>query len=162
MELQNEITSLAAQLGIILTDKCLTITTAESCTGGGIVYALTDTPGSSYYIDRSFITYSNQSKHELLGVKIKTLDKYGAVSEDTVKEMAIGAAVAANADISVAVSGIAGPGGGSIDKPVGLVWVAIKINHEVHTYEKYFVGNRANIRMQVIEFTLKEILTKIK
>ena len=106
MELQNEITSLAAQLGVILTDKCLTITTAASCTGGGIIYALTDTPGSSHYIDRSFVTYSNQSKHELLGVKRKTLEKYGAVSEATVKEMAIGASTKANANIAVAVSGM--------------------------------------------------------
>ena len=118
MELHQEIKTLAAQLGAILTDKRLWITSAESCTGGGVSYALTDTPGSSAYIDRAFVTYSNQAKQDLLGVTEQTLTLYGAVSEQTVLQMAAGACKAAGADISVAVSGIAGPGGGSTEKPV--------------------------------------------
>ena len=109
MELHQEIKTLAAQLGAILTDKRLWITSAESCTGGGVSYALTDTPGSSAYIDRAFVTYSNQAKQDLLGVTEQTLTLYGAVSEQTVLQMAAGACKAAGADISVAVSGIAGP-----------------------------------------------------
>ena len=116
MELHQEIKTLAAQLGAILTDKRLWITSAESCTGGGVSYALTDTPGSSAYIDRAFVTYSNQAKQDLLGVAEQTLALYGAVSEQTVLQMAAGACKAAGADIAVAVSGIAGPGGGSAEK----------------------------------------------
>ena len=88
MELHQEIKTLAAKLGAILTDKRLWSTTAESCTGGGVSYALTDTPGSSNYIDRAFVTYSNQAKHELIGVSEQTLNSFGAVSEQTVVEMA--------------------------------------------------------------------------
>ena len=111
MEHYKEIADYAAQLGAILTNKGLTITTAESCTGGGVSYALTNTPGSSNYLDRCFVTYSNNAKHELLGVELETLAQFGAVSEQTVVEMAQGAQRAGTADIAIAVSGVAGPGG---------------------------------------------------
>ncbi len=104
---------LAAELGQLLLRKNCTITTAESCTGGGIAYSLTAIAGSSAYLDRGFITYSNKAKQQLLAVKSATLLQFGAVSEETVLEMAQGAAAAANADVAVAVSGIAGPDGGS-------------------------------------------------
>ncbi|MCF6435275.1 nicotinamide-nucleotide amidohydrolase family protein [Pseudoalteromonas sp. MMG022] len=162
MELNQEIKTLAAQLGAILTDKCLTITTAESCTGGGISYALTDTPGSSAYVDRCFVTYSNGAKHVLLGVNEQTLNSVGAVSEQTVREMATGAAKQANADIAIAVSGIAGPSGGSDDKPVGLVWFAINIRGQVSTYEQVFSGDRSYIRLQAIAFALKNTVSLIQ
>ena len=103
-------------------------------------YALTDTPGSSNYIDRAFVTYSNQAKHELLGVNEQTLNTYGAVSEQTVLEMAPGAAKAAKADIAVAVSGIAGPGGATLDKPVGLVWFCIHFQQVKNVRARYFLG----------------------
>ncbi|MBQ4851551.1 nicotinamide-nucleotide amidase [Pseudoalteromonas sp. MMG012] len=162
MELQQEITTLAAQLGAILTDKRQTITTAESCTGGGISYALTDTPGSSVYVDRCFVTYSNSAKQELLGVSDQTLAQYGAVSEQTVQEMAFGAATQANADVAVAVSGVAGPGGGSEEKPVGLVWFGVVINGKLQSKKQIFSGDRAQVRMQAIAFALNIIINELK
>ena len=162
MELHQEIKTLAAQLGVILTDKRLWITTAESCTGGGVSYALTDTPGSSNYIDRAFVTYSNQAKHELLGVNEQTLNTYGAVSEQTVLEMAPGAAKAAKADIAVAVSGIAGPGGATLDKPVGLVWFCIHFAGKNYSSKQVFSGNRANVREQAIVYSIEKVIELIK
>ncbi|TMO03568.1 MULTISPECIES: nicotinamide-nucleotide amidase [unclassified Pseudoalteromonas] len=162
MELHQEIKTLAAQLGAILTDKCLWITSAESCTGGGVSYALTDTPGSSAYIDRAFVTYSNQAKQDLLNVNSSTLTQYGAVSEQTVQEMALGAIKAANADIAIAISGIAGPGGASEDKPVGLVWFGLQINGKALTFKRVFTGDRAQVRLQAIVFSLKTIIDEIK
>ncbi|WP_064435246.1 CinA family protein [Pseudoalteromonas neustonica] len=161
MELHQEIKTLAAQLGAILTDKCLWITTAESCTGGGVSYALTDTPGSSAYIDRAFVTYSNKAKQDLLGVNAQTLTHYGAVSEQTVLQMAEGASKAAHADISVAISGVAGPGGGTNDKPVGLVWFCIKIGNKVYSSQQIFAGGRAEVRSQAIVYALKSVIEKI-
>ncbi|MEJ6475861.1 CinA family protein [Pseudoalteromonas piscicida] len=158
MEHYKEIAEYAAQLGAILTNKGITITTAESCTGGGVSYALTDTPGSSAYIDRCFVTYSNQAKHELLGVSQQTLEQYGAVSEQTVLEMARGAQRVANAEVAIAVSGIAGPSGGSVEKPVGTVWFAIANTVSVHTFHQVFAGNRAEVRVQAIEFVLKNVI----
>ena len=113
MALPTEISQLAATLGASLTNKGFWITTAESCTGGGISYALTDTAGSSAYIDRCFVTYSNQAKQELLNVNQQTLNNFGAVSEQTVREMLTGAAMATRAEVAIAVSGVAGPGGGT-------------------------------------------------
>lgn len=161
MELHQEIKTLAAQLGVILTDKRLWITTAESCTGGGVSYALTDTPGSSAYLGRAFVTYSNEAKHELLNVANTTLEKFGAVSEQTVKEMAFGATNMAKADVAIAISGIAGPGGGMPDKPVGLVWFCIQIADKQFTFKQVFEGNRAKVRAQAIEFALKSTIEKI-
>lgn len=162
MELKQEISALAAQLGAILTDKCLTITTAESCTGGGISYALTDTPGSSAYIDRCFVTYSNQAKHDLLHVSEQTLATYGAVSEQTVIQMVEGAIKLANADVAIAVSGIAGPGGGSDDKPIGLVWFAFLMDGELKVCHQIFSGSRAKVREQAIIFSLEVIINQLK
>ncbi|MGS0497811.1 damage-inducible protein CinA [Pseudoalteromonas sp. S1727] len=161
MELHQEIKTLAAQLGAILTDKRLWITSAESCTGGGVSYALTDTPGSSTYIDRAFVTYSNQAKQDLLGVDEQTLALYGAVSEQTVLQMAAGACKAAGADISVAVSGVAGPGGGSKEKPVGLVWFCIQIGNKQYSSQQIFAGDRAQVRLQAIVYSLKTVIEKI-
>ncbi|MDK1289450.1 CinA family protein [Pseudoalteromonas umbrosa] len=162
MEIHTKIAALAAQLGAILTNKSFVITTAESCTGGGISYALTDTPGSSAYIDRCFVTYSNEAKHELLGVSEQTLAQYGAVSEKTVMEMATGARAAGKADIAISVSGIAGPSGGSKEKPVGTVWFAIDIQGNIHTFMQVFPEGRAEVRLQAIEFILEKIISLIK
>ncbi|MGB1293646.1 MAG: CinA family protein [Pseudoalteromonas sp.] len=161
MELHQEIKTLAAQLGVILTDKCLWITTAESCTGGGVSYALTDTPGSSAYLDRAFVTYSNQAKHDLLGVSLQTLSDFGAVSEQVVLEMAEGACRTTHADIAIAISGVAGPGGGSVDKPVGLVWFCIKIADKQYSSKQVFTGDRASVRAQAIVYALKSVIDKI-
>ncbi|TLX50742.1 damage-inducible protein CinA [Pseudoalteromonas ruthenica] len=158
MNLQHQSTNntktLAAQLGAILADKQMMITTAESCTGGGIAYAITDTPGSSRYFAEAMVTYSNGAKHERLGVSKQTLADYGAVSEQTVREMAIGAAQAAEADVAVVTSGIAGPDGGSDDKPVGLVWFAVFFNQQVSVQQQVFTGDRAYVREQAIAHAL--------
>ncbi|MBE0365294.1 nicotinamide-nucleotide amidase [Pseudoalteromonas ulvae UL12] len=162
MELQQEIYQLAAELGAILSDKEIWITTAESCTGGGISYALTDTPGSSRYIDRCFVTYSNQAKQDLLAVSTETLNQYGAVSEQTVLEMAAGAVKAAKADVAISVSGVAGPGGGSPEKPVGTVWFAIHFQGQTHSFHRVFRGERGEVRAQAIVFSLKKAVELIK
>ncbi|MDP5213979.1 nicotinamide-nucleotide amidohydrolase family protein [Pseudoalteromonas tunicata] len=162
MELQQEISQLAAELGAILADKGIWITTAESCTGGGISYALTDTARSSRYIDRCFVTYSNEAKQALLGVSATTLANFGAVSEQTVIEMAQGAALAANAQLAISVSGIAGPGGGSTDKPVGTVWFAITLDDKTQSLKRIFNGSRSEVRVQAIVFALKKLIEIIK
>jgi nicotinamide-nucleotide amidase len=102
----------------------LRLVTAESCTGGWLAKAITDLAGSSTWFERGFVTYSNEAKIELLCVRQKTLDMHGAVSEETAREMAAGALANSRADIAVAITGVAGPGGSTVDKPVGTVWIA--------------------------------------
>ncbi len=114
----------ARQIGEILQRRGLYLTAAESCTGGWICQEITSVAGSSGWFERGFVTYSNTAKHEMLGVKIATLEAHGAVSGEVVLEMARGALTHSQAQIAVAVSGIAGPGGGSAAKPVGTVWIA--------------------------------------
>ena len=155
---------LATELGQLLLRKKWTITTAESCTGGGIGYWLTAVPGSSAYVDRGFITYSNKAKQQLLAVRSATLLQFGAVSEQTVREMAQGAAKAANADIAIAVSGIAGPDGGSVYKPVGTVCFGFSVNGNVASSQLVFAGDRQQVRQQAIDYALKqsiELLTAL-
>ena len=118
------IEALATQLGALLTDQDKKIVTVESCTGGWVSQAITQVAGSSGWFDRAYISYSNQAKRDMLGVKVRTLNKYGAVSRAVVEEMAAGALKKSGADFSVAISGIAGPDGGTDDKPVGTVWLA--------------------------------------
>ena len=101
------------------------VATAESCTGGGIIALMTDMPGSSSMVDRGFVTYSNEAKQDMVGVKAVTLEVHGAVSEETAREMAEGALANSRAGITLAVTGIAGPDGGSPEKPVGLVWIGV-------------------------------------
>lgn len=126
----------------------LTVTTAESCTGGMIASKIVNVPGASDVFNEGYITYSNKAKRKILDVGKNTLKKYGAVSEQTVKEMAIGAVFAADADASVAVTGIAGPDGGSEEKPVGLVYIGCCIKDEVTVKECHFHGTRQEIREQ--------------
>ena len=150
--------ALATELGQLLLRKNCTITTAESCTGGGIAYSLTAIAGSSAYLDRGFITYSNKAKQQLLAVKSATLLQFGAVSEETVLEMAQGAAAAANADVAVAVSGIAGPDGGSAFKPVGTVCFGFFLFGHTITTRVVFHGDRAAVRLQAIDFALQQLI----
>ncbi len=147
---------LATELGQLLLRKKWTITTAESCTGGGIGYWLTAVPGSSAYVDRGFITYSNKAKQQLLAVRSATLLQFGAVSEETVREMAAGAANAAGANVAIAVSGIAGPDGGSALKPVGTVCFGFFLADQVVSSHMLFAGDRQQVRQQAIDYALKQ------
>lgn len=162
----NEIETLSQQLGEKLKQQNLTITTAESCTGGGISAAITEIAGSSTYFERAFVTYSNESKSEMLNIPITLINQFGAVSESTVEAMAKGAANQANANIAIAVSGVAGPGGGSKDKPVGTVWTSIFIQYPLDESKKntvynevvLFSGDRNSVRQKTIKFCLNKML----
>lgn len=126
----------------------LTVTTAESCTGGLVAAKIVNVAGASDVFNEGFITYSNKAKRKLLDVSKNTLKKYGAVSEQTAKEMALGGVFAADADVCIAVTGIAGPDGGTEEKPVGLVYIACCIKDEVTVRECHFHGTRMEIREQ--------------
>lgn len=135
------------------------ITCAESCTGGAIAKAITDIAGSSAYFDRGFVTYSNTAKHELLGVAEATLNAHGAVSEEVVREMALGALHAARANLALSVSGIAGPDGGSVEKPVGTVWFGFaESSGRVLAKKMQFSGDRDAVRLQATIFALQTAL----
>ena len=147
------------QLGNALIKRNLRIVLAESCTGGLVCQQLTNIPGSSVWFDRGFITYSNESKMELLKVNKTTLSKFGAVSNEIASEMALGALDASHADIALSITGIAGPSGGSIDKPVGTVFFAIAYqNKVVFNASKIFPGSRENIRESSCLFALNQVL----
>lgn len=132
----------------LLIEKNLTISTAESCTGGMIASTLINYPGISQVFLEGAVTYSNEAKHNRLGVKNDTLDKYGAVSEETAIEMAVGIAKTAGTNVSIVTTGIAGPGGGTEEKPVGLVYIGVYVNGEVKVQRCIFKGNRERIRLQ--------------
>lgn len=150
--------ALAARLGKILESNQQSISCAESCTGGGIGYAITSTAGSSSWFKQSYVTYSNEAKMALLGVSRETLDAYGAVSRQTVEEMVSGCADAASADYAIAVSGIAGPDGGSADKPVGTVWFGFYLAGLTVTDIQVFSGDRHQVRAAAIDHALAKML----
>jgi len=131
--------------------------TAESCTGGLIIAAMTDIPGSSSMVDRGFVTYSNDAKVDMLGVRPETLGGYGAVSAETAGEMAAGALARSDASIALAVTGIAGPDGGSAEKPVGLVWFGVAVEgRPVHVEKRVFDNRGRNfIRRETVKHALK-------
>ncbi|XSG85268.1 MAG: nicotinamide-nucleotide amidase [Methylohalobius sp. ZOD2] len=146
-------------VGQCLRGKSLCLATAESCTGGWIAKCLTDVAGSSEWFERGFVTYSNQAKVEMLDVKAETLDRYGAVSEEVVAEMAAGALARSRAQVAVAVSGIAGPGGGTSDKPVGRVWLAWQVkDRPCRTERLQLSGDRENVRRQAVVWALEGVL----
>lgn len=152
--------SLVSIVGKALVDNDALIVTAESCTGGMIAEALTEVAGSTAWFDRAFITYSYESKQEMIGVNLKTIQRHGAVSKECVEEMALGALKRSNAKVSVACSGIAGPGGGSSDKPVGMVWLAwAKVGaSSVQAQCFQFDGDRQSVRMQTTEEALQGVI----
>lgn len=159
----SELTTLAAQLGKQLKQNHLKIATAESCTGGGLGFWITSIPGSSEWYERGFVTYSNTAKIEMLNVKPHTIDHYGAVSEPVALEMAEGALVQSNADITVAVTGIAGPDGGAPDKPVGTVWIAYAgKNMRTETIVDVFPGDREAVRLGTIKRALEQLIIMTK
>lgn len=134
------------QVGELLRQRQFKLGTAESCTGGLIGHLITNVPGSSDYYLGGTQVYSNQIKHKLLGVRSETLEKFGAVSEETVVEMACGVREILDADIGLAVSGIAGPGGGTVDKPVGLVWIGLAAPEFIGAWENHWEGSRVQIK----------------
>ena len=150
---------LAAQLGAALHQHGLLLATAESCTGGGVATAVTDIAGSSAWFERGFVTYSNQAKSDMLGVSTATLANFGAVSEATVREMVAGALQHSQAQLALAVSGIAGPGGGTTEKPVGTVWFAWGIKGDVTVARLHLLaGNREEIRTQAVHIAMQGVI----
>ncbi|MBC8519834.1 MAG: CinA family protein [Gammaproteobacteria bacterium] len=161
--MQYEIENVVNELSRELLKHGLMLVTAESCTAGWISKVMTDPAGSSGWFERGFVTYSNESKMEMLGVSEQTLQQYGAVSIETVQEMVTGALDRSSADVAVAVSGIAGPTGGSDDKPVGLVWFGWQGRDDLfHGESVVFDGNRNEIREQTVLYALEKVLQNIK
>ena len=152
---------LSDQVGEALARKGASLTLAESCTGGGVAHAITAVPGSSGWFGAGFVTYANTAKQKLLGVSAETLAAEGAVSESVVIAMAQGALAATGADYAIALSGIAGPGGSSSNKPVGTVWFCWVGPEAVVSREYLFSGDRDQVREQAITISLKELLQQI-
>ncbi len=156
--MESELFKLAEQLGRFLKVNGKKITTAESCTGGWIAQAITEVPGSSAWFDRGFVTYSNAAKVQMLGVSQETLDNYGAVSAEIATEMAAGALAHSEADMAVAVTGIAGPDGGALEKPVGTVFIAwADKNGKSRVVKMQFSGNRREIRAQTVKSAVEGV-----
>lgn len=149
--------NLAQQLGRNLLSRGWKVGTAESCTGGLLAAAITAIPGSSGWFEEGLITYANMSKQRLLGVNSTILENYGAVSQQAVEAMVAGV-LQRGADLAVATSGIAGPDGGSADKPVGTVWIAWGSGGEVCSSKCLFSGDRSSIREQATLYALKQLL----
>ena len=145
----------------LLLEKDLQITCAESCTGGMIASLLVNVPGVSEILMESYVTYSNEAKHRLLGVEQEALSEYGAVSQQVAFQMAEGAARAAGADAAIAVTGIAGPGGGTAQKPVGLVYIGTYLCGNIRVTENHFLGERYEIRKQAAEAALLQLTAQL-
>jgi len=165
--LRNRELSAHVNTGLIanfLINKGWMLATAESCTGGLIAATCTDLAGSSNWFERGFVTYSNAAKTELLGVDAALIDSHGAVSEAVARAMAAGALTHAHAQVAVAVTGIAGPGGGSPAKPVGTVWFGFALPGQLHAEVMHFDGDRAQVRAAAVQHAvcrLSELLTAL-
>ena len=154
---------LAKRLGARLVMKGLKLVTAESCTGGWIAKVLTDIAGSSDWFDSAIVSYSNEAKKRFLKVPDGILLDHGAVSENTVLAMQQGIFMETGADAGISVSGIAGPGGGSEEKPVGTVWIAVSLRDQmVHTQKFLFEGDRNQVRLQAVEAALGSLLELVE
>ena len=145
------------QLAETLKSRRLMLATAESCTGGMISAACTDLAGSSEWFERGFVSYSNASKTDLLGVPGMLVLLHGAVSEPVARAMAMGAVMRSQAQVSIAVTGVAGPGGGSAAKPVGTVWFAWQIEGTTHSEVMHFAGDRASVRYETLTHAIKRL-----
>ncbi len=155
----NELISLARELGQVLEHAHQMLATAESCTGGWVARVLTAVPGSSRWFERGFVTYSNAAKSDMLGVSTETLARDGAVSEATVRAMAEGALVHSGAQVAVAITGVAGPSGGTVERPVGTVWVAwARAGHETRARRWQFEGDREAVRRQSVTAAIEGLL----
>ncbi|MFL7964967.1 nicotinamide-nucleotide amidase [Pseudomonas sp. NFACC15-1] len=154
----DDITELAAELGRRLQLLNAHVTTAESCTGGGIAEAITRIPGSSAWFEAGYVTYSNRQKSQQLEVPAQLFEKVGAVSREVVEAMAQGAQRKSLARFAVAVSGVAGPDGGSPSKPVGTVWLAWAVGQTLISEQRFFSGNRDEVRRQTVKAALEGLL----
>ena len=150
------------EIGELLKAKNLSLSTAESCTGGGIAALITSVPGSSEYFNGGIVAYSNEIKKDLLHVSAETLAKYGAVSRETVIEMVKGAMKTLKTDCAVATSGIAGPGGGTPEKPVGTVWIAAAYKNDIVTMKQEGDRGRAGNVKSAIQNALSMLCDKLK
>ena len=153
--------ALCEQLARALQQRGWMMATAESCTGGMIAARCTDLAGSSLWFERGFVTYSNAAKTELLGVPANMIVQDGAVSESVARAMASGAVAHAQAQVSVAVTGIAGPSGGSPDKPVGTVWFAWQVDGQLSSELRRFAGDRASVREATVVHALQGLLQRL-
>lgn len=149
---------LVEQLAARLLQRQWLLATAESCTGGLIAGACTDLSGSSNWFERGFVTYSNAAKSEQLGVPATLIDAHGAVSEEVARAMATGAIKQSHAQVAVAVTGVAGPTGGTAEKPVGLVWFGFVLPDQVLTEKMHFAGDRAAVRAATVRHALLRLL----
>ena len=152
----------AKKLTELLISKSMTIAVAESCTGGSLSSSLTSIPGASNYFNCGFITYSNESKINMLNVKSQSIELFGAVSEKVAYEMAMGAGQNSKSDLAISVTGIAGPSGGTPEKPVGMVCFGFYVNGHVSTTTQFFSGVRSEIVAESIAFALTELTLKIE
>ncbi len=154
---------LAERVSKALKAKGMMMASAESCTGGWIAQVVTAVPGSSAWFERGFVVYTYISKREMLGVKPETLEQYGAVSLETVREMTIGALERSHAQVAVSVSGTAGPSGGTPQKPVGTVCFGWGLtNGVIQTSAKHFDGDRESVRRQAVAFALEQVLAVVE
>ena len=161
--MDSDLATLSEAVGAALCKHSLTLATAESCTGGWVAQVVTHTAGSSAWFERGFITYANDAKVEMLGVRLETLETHGAVSREVAEEMAAGALIHSKALISLSITGIAGPTGGSPDKPVGTVCFAWYSRGQAPESERrQFSGNRETIRRQAVVFALEGLLQRMK
>ena len=152
----------AKKLTELLTSKNMSIAIAESCTGGSLSSSLTSIPGASSYFNCGFITYSNQSKVTMLNVDSQTIELFGAVSEKVAYEMAMGAGQNSKSHLAISVTGIAGPSGGTPEKPVGMVCFGFYVDGNVTTTTQFFSGVRSEIVSESIAFALTELTSKIE
>jgi nicotinamide-nucleotide amidase len=155
----DSLTPLATLLGAHLREQEMLLATAESCTGGWVAQAVTAVAGSSRWFERGFVTYSNEAKMEMLHVRADTLHAHGAVSEQTAREMAVGALAHSHAHVAVAITGIAGPDGGTVEKPVGTVCFAwARTNRKVQAETRHFTGDRESVRQQSVSVALQGVI----
>lgn len=162
-DVNEEPQTLARHLGMLLQRLELSLAAAESCTGGWVAKLMTDIPGSSAWFERGFVTYSNAAKMEMLGVREQTLREHGAVSEAVVAEMAQGALARSHADVAVAISGVAGPDGGTVEKPVGMVWLAWAKREGTADAECHnFKGDRTAVRLHAVQTAMQGMIQRLE
>jgi nicotinamide-nucleotide amidase len=160
---RDKLSALARRIGARLKERRLKLATAESCTGGWIAQAVTSVSGSSKWFDRGFVTYSDEAKKELLGVRAGTLSRHGAVSRETAKEMAAGALARSRAQVALAVTGVAGPTGGTRKKPVGTVCFAWSVRgRAIESLTRRFSGDRRRVRLQSVIAALHGLLERLE